>query len=125
MTQTSADNTSELPPYVIRCVELMAAGGDGHQHVVAIGTTDPDGGETRWRLDDVLSALRDDEQFMTAASAADPPAGTGGVADPWRHAIAYVRCDFEIRSRPRHGPAGQRMQRAAITGAFRCGSLIV
>jgi hypothetical protein len=73
MTATSADAT-EVPPYEVRCVELMAAGGDGHQHVVAIGTTDPDGGETRWQLADVLSALRDGEQFITAPSAYDAPA---------------------------------------------------
>ena len=63
-------------------MELVAAGRDGHQHVVAIGTSDPDGGETRWQLADVLSALWDGEQFVTAASADDGPAALSPARCP-------------------------------------------
>lgn len=63
-----------MPPYEVRCVEVAEAGADGHEHVVAIGTTDPDGGETRWPLRDVLSALQGGERFITLASPEDEPA---------------------------------------------------
>ena len=67
----STGTTGEVPPYEVRCVELAAAGADGHEHVIAVGTNDPDGGETRWRLADVLAALQDGERFITPASSYD------------------------------------------------------
>lgn len=62
-----------VPPYSVDCVEVDAsAEALGHHHVTAIGTTDPDGGQTRWTLVDVIAAVRDGERFIVA--------GDGGQA---------------------------------------------
>ncbi len=61
---------NDLPPYTIRCVEMdPAAEADGHRYVIAVPTDDPDGGETRWTLVEVIAANRDDERFMPGGGA--------------------------------------------------------
>jgi hypothetical protein len=54
----------DAPPYVVTCLDVDEAAGDGHQHVVAIETRDPDGGQTRWSTVQVIAALREGEQFV-------------------------------------------------------------
>jgi hypothetical protein len=54
----------EAPPYLVTCMETDAAAGGGHNHVVAIETQDPDGGQTRWSTVQVIAALREGERFV-------------------------------------------------------------
>jgi hypothetical protein len=54
----------DAPPYIVRCVEEDSAAGEGHEHVVAVETRDPDGGETRWSTVQVLAAVREGERFV-------------------------------------------------------------
>jgi hypothetical protein len=63
-----------LPPYEVMCIEVVEAEPEGHEHVAAIRTRDPDGGETRWPLDAVLAAVAAGERFVTPASEDDEPA---------------------------------------------------
>jgi hypothetical protein len=50
---------------MVVCVETdMAVKANGHDHVTAIETWDPDGGRTRWTLVQVITAVRDGEQFQ-------------------------------------------------------------
>lgn len=54
----------ELPAYEVVCLHTDAAAeADGHDHVTAIETWDPDGGRTRWTLVQVIEAVRDGEAF--------------------------------------------------------------
>jgi hypothetical protein len=56
----------DAPPYVVTCIEADRSAGVGHEHVVAIETQDPDGGQTRWSTAQVLAAVREGEHFLTA-----------------------------------------------------------
>jgi hypothetical protein len=51
------------PPYVVVCLEQDRSAGEGHEHVVAVETRDPDGGTTRWTTVEVIGALREGERF--------------------------------------------------------------
>lgn len=63
-------NMERVPPYTVRCLDLdPVARADGHHHVTAIETGDPDGGRTRWTLVQVIEAVRDGEQFVIEADA--------------------------------------------------------
>jgi hypothetical protein len=62
------------PPYEVLLLEGDPAAGAEHQHVVAVQTRDPDGGETRWATVDVISALRAGEQFVVSERSANAPA---------------------------------------------------
>lgn len=54
----------ELPPYEVVCLHTdTESETDGHDHVTAIETSDPDGGRTRWTLVQVIAAFRDGEAF--------------------------------------------------------------
>ena len=54
----------ELPPYEVVCVQTdTGVKADGHHHVTAVETWDPDGGRTRWTLVQVIAAVRDGEVF--------------------------------------------------------------
>ena len=59
-------STDPLPPYLV--VELVRASDalPGHDHVVAVATRDPDGGETRWTTVEAIAAIRDGERFVAA-----------------------------------------------------------
>ena len=53
-----------MPPYVVACIDAdpwLAI--DGHHHVTAVETRDPDGGQTRWTLVQVILAIRDGAAF--------------------------------------------------------------
>lgn len=64
MSQRTARGLGDLPAYRVVCVETdLAATANGHDHVTAIETWDPDGGRTRWTLVQVIAAVRDGEQF--------------------------------------------------------------
>ena len=65
MPQASTGTDGALPPYVVLSVERDAAAeAGGHSHVVGLTTRDPDGGETRWTLVQVIAAIRDGERFL-------------------------------------------------------------
>jgi hypothetical protein len=58
--------TKPVPPYeVIRVGVVPAAVQPDHDHVNYVVTADPDGGETRWPIDEVISAIRAGETFAT------------------------------------------------------------
>jgi hypothetical protein len=64
MTAPTHRGVDELPPYEVVCLETdSAAGADGHDHVTAVETWDPDGGRTRWTLVQVIAAVREGEAF--------------------------------------------------------------
>jgi len=68
MDASTSGALGELPPYSVRCIDVdPVAEADGHYHVVAIETSDPDGGVTRWSLIQVISAVRDGERFKLDA----------------------------------------------------------
>ena len=54
----------DAPPYVVVCISSDADAGEGHDHVEAVETRDPDGGITRWRAADVIAAIRDGQRFV-------------------------------------------------------------
>ena len=61
-----ARGVGELPAYRVVCLQTDRAGAaDGHDHVTAVETWDPDGGRTRWTLVQVIAAVRDGEVFRT------------------------------------------------------------
>ena len=64
MSAPTALEIGDLPAYRVVCLEIdIAAEADGHDHVTAINTWDPDGGRTRWTLVQVIAAVRDGEAF--------------------------------------------------------------
>jgi hypothetical protein len=64
----------DAPPYVVTCLETDPAAGAGHEHVVAIETRDPDGGQTRWATVEVISAIREGERFVVGDGNGDTAA---------------------------------------------------
>ena len=56
------------PPYEVTCLEEDESAGEGHSHVVAVETTDPDGGQTRWPTVEVIAAMRDGVLFTVGES---------------------------------------------------------
>jgi hypothetical protein len=88
-----AHTRGQVPPYSIRCIDLdPAARADGHLHVVAIETSDPDGGETRWSLVQVIEAVRDGERFILPQGDGGQPAELGPTVCP-RCAMATLSFD--------------------------------
>ena len=63
---------SDVPPYVVTCLEQDSTAGAGHDHVVAVETRDPDGGSTRWRTVDVIAAARGGERFVVGKVEGEP-----------------------------------------------------
>ena len=63
---------SDAPPYVVTCLERDDS--TGHGHVVAIETSDPDGGRTRWATVEVIKALMEGQTFVADedGDSADP-----------------------------------------------------
>jgi len=54
----------EMPPYVVACIDAdPGLAIDGHHHVTAVETRDPDGGQRRWTLVQVILAIRDGAAF--------------------------------------------------------------
>jgi len=60
----SARAPAEAPPYRVLCFVEDPDAPDGHDHVTAIETHDPDGGTTRWRSVDVIAAIHDGDRFV-------------------------------------------------------------
>ena len=58
----------DAPPYVVTCLEVDREAGEGHEHVAAIETRDPDGGQTRWTTVQVIAAVREGERFVVGDS---------------------------------------------------------
>ena len=52
------------PPYEVLLLEEDPDQGEEHQHIIAIQTRDPDGGQTRWAAVQVISALQMGERFV-------------------------------------------------------------
>lgn len=73
MTVDRSLGSHAVPPYVVGCVHadarLMA---EGHLHVTAVETIDPDGGTTRWSLVQVIEAVRAGERFTLREGAGEP-----------------------------------------------------
>ena len=46
---------------------------EGHLHVTAVETTDPDGGATHWSLVQVIEAVRGGERFVLREDASAAP----------------------------------------------------
>ena len=61
---TLAARGDSVPPYVVVRMERDDSAGAGHDHVMAVRTDDPDGGETRWTTVQVIEAVRDGERFV-------------------------------------------------------------
>jgi hypothetical protein len=53
----------DVPPYEVMCIERAASAAEGHDHVIAVETRDPDGGQTRWATVEVIAAIREGEGF--------------------------------------------------------------
>lgn len=65
MYERPSAGVTELPPYVVVCLDSdPTLEADGHRHVTAVQTRDPDGVETRWRVVEVIAAIRDGERFV-------------------------------------------------------------
>jgi len=97
MDTPSSGASEQLPPYSVRCIDLdPVAEADGHHHVTAIETWDPDGGEARWSLVQVIEAVRDGEQFMVTE-------GDGGQAVELAPSVC-PRCSMATLSLEAEGP---------------------
>jgi hypothetical protein len=59
-------DAGSVPPYHVLCVETDDDAGEGHNHVSVVDTRDPDGGQTRWTIGQVIAAVRDGERFIWA-----------------------------------------------------------
>ena len=79
MNSSIARGSGELPAYEVVCLHTDAAAeAEGHDHVTAIETSDPDGGRTRWTLVQVIAAVRDGEAFHAGRGGL----GQAGVLEP-------------------------------------------
>jgi hypothetical protein len=55
-----------LPPYEVTRIGLAAAETrPDHDHVKFVETQDPDGGSTRWSVEQISAAIRSGERFAT------------------------------------------------------------
>lgn len=95
MSSPTARGVGELPAYKVVCLQTdTAAAADGHDHVTAIETWDPDGGRTHWTLVQVIAAVRDGEVFQAGG---DPMTATLEPAVcPWCP-VATLVVDTEAR----------------------------
>lgn len=93
-----ARGVGELPAYKVVCLQTdTAAAADGHDHVTAVETWDPDGGRTQWTLVQVIAAVRDGEVFQAARTGRD---GQAAVLEPAvcpRCPVATLLVDAEVR----------------------------
>lgn len=64
MREPRSGSAGEVPPYVVACIDAdPGLSIDGHHHVTAVETRDPDGGHTRWTLVQVILSIRDGAGF--------------------------------------------------------------
>jgi hypothetical protein len=55
-----------LPPYEVSRIGVTAAESrPDHDHVKYVETLDPDGGRTRWSIEQIIAAIRSGERFAT------------------------------------------------------------
>ena len=55
-----------LPPYEVSRIGLAPAESrPDHDHVKYVETQDPDGGRTRWSMEQIIAAIRSGERFAT------------------------------------------------------------
>lgn len=93
MNAEPSTRSGKVPPYELHCVQAdPAALADGHLHVTAIETSDPDGGTTRWSLVQVIEAVRDGEQFILREGDAGQAAELGPTVCP-RCSVATLALD--------------------------------
>jgi hypothetical protein len=79
MSTPKPAGVDELPAYEVVCLQTdTAAEAEGHDHVTAIETWDPDGGRTRWTLVQVIAAVREGEAFHAGKGRN----GQAGVLEP-------------------------------------------
>lgn len=69
--------TDDWPPYLVLAISRDDSAGGGHDHVMAVDTRDPDGGETRWGIQELIAAIRDGERFAVESEGA-----SGGHLQP-------------------------------------------
>ena len=73
MTVDRSSGSRAVPPYAVRCVHADPRSmAEGHLHVTALETSDPDGGSTRWSLVQVIEAVREGERFMLREGGGEP-----------------------------------------------------
>jgi hypothetical protein len=75
---------------VALCFEYESDAPDGHSHVSAVRTQDPDGGETRWTAGEFVSALRSGERFVAVAADRQMVALEPAVCPQCRHVTITV-----------------------------------
>lgn len=75
MLKAMAGRRDAVPWYVVLSIENdHAVEPSGHSHVIGLATRDPDGGETRWTLVQVIAAIRDGERFVVGEDPDDQAA---------------------------------------------------
>jgi hypothetical protein len=74
MTARGSSRSDSVPPYAVRCVHTdLGPMAEGHLHVTAVETADPDGGLTHWSLVQVIEAVRAGERFaLREGTSSDP-----------------------------------------------------
>jgi hypothetical protein len=60
------------PPYVVIRFHQEPDVSRGHDHVAELETRDPDGGTTRWRVIEVIDAIRGGELFVVEGDGSGP-----------------------------------------------------
>ena len=105
MDRAGSLNSDALPPYSVRCLDLDPVGqADGHRHVTAIETWDPDGGQTRWTLVQAIEAVRDGERFVTEGGADGQLVELAPTVCP-QCAVATLSATSEVQPQPSRQPA--------------------
>lgn len=100
MDVPSSLNSDVLPPYSVRCLDLDPTGeADGHRHVQAIETWDPDGALTRWTLVQAIEAVRDGERFVMGGGADGQLVELAPTICP-QCAVATLAATSEVQPRP-------------------------
>lgn len=68
MTDRGRGDSSD-DAHAVLFVQLDRNRGEGHDHVTFVETRDPDGAQTRWKLVDVIAAIRGGDRFVVAEDA--------------------------------------------------------
>jgi hypothetical protein len=64
--QSPARPSKQVPPYEVSRIGVAPAENQpDHDHVKYVETQDPDGGLTRWSMDQISAAIRSGERFAT------------------------------------------------------------
>ena len=96
MTANVSSEDHGVPPYTVHCVRADPGPmSEGHLHVTAVETSDPDGGTTRWSLVQVIEAVREGERFMLREGAGEPAELTPTVCARCSVATLGVEGDWQ------------------------------